>query len=195
MPTNTPTLSASRSPLPAVPTLSTGWKIAISAALVVHLTALFVGPWSVEPSSMLSGYAWRALRPYLEGAYLNHGYHFFAPEPGPSHLIRYVAELPDGTTREGIFPNLVEHQPRLFYHRHFMMSEFINASPPESEMEKVYAASYAGHLLDEFGATKVTLTLRRHMIPPPQAILDGAKLSDARFYEERTLGTFTGATP
>ncbi|MBX3415562.1 MAG: hypothetical protein KF708_22955 [Pirellulales bacterium] len=191
MPNPTPSTSAARSSLPQVPTLSTSWKVAISVALAVHLLAVFAGPFSVEPSSMLSGYLWRALRPYLEAAYLNHGYHFFAPEPGPSHLIRYVAELPDGTTREGIFPNLAEHQPRLFYHRHFMMSEFINASPPESEIEKAYAASYAGHLLDEFDATKVTLVLRRHLIPPPQAIIDGATLRDERFYEERTLGTFT----
>lgn len=141
---------------------------------------------------MLSGYAWRALRPYLEGAYLNHGYHFFAPEPGPSHLVRYELEFADGTKRTGTFPDLAEHWPRLLYHRHFMMSEFINVAPPDSEWERTYARSYANHLLAEHGAAKVTLHLRRHLIPPPQALLDGAQLTDERFYEERLLGTFTG---
>jgi hypothetical protein len=195
MSAHTPNPTASSPTLSALPVLGTRWKIVISLALAVHLAAVFVGPWSVEPSSMMSGYAWRALRPYLEGAYLNHGYHFFAPEPGPSHLIRYELEFADGTTRTGEFPNLSEQQPRLLYHRHFMMSEFINVAPPDSEWAKTYARSYANHLLTEFGATKVTLHLRRHLIPPPDAVLEGLSLKDPRFYEERALGTFTGETP
>ena len=35
-------------------------------------------------------------RPYLEAAYLDHGYAFFAPDPGPSHLVRYELEFDDG---------------------------------------------------------------------------------------------------
>ena len=56
--------------------------------------------------------------------YLDHGYAFFAPNPGPCHLVHYKVEFADGRQPvEGVFPNLKEEQPRLFYHRHFMLSE------------------------------------------------------------------------
>src|SRR5262249_44997980 len=61
-------------------------RLGVSLLLIIHLAALVVGPSSVEPSSYLSVQTWQVFRPYLDAAYLNHGYHFFAPEPGPSHL-------------------------------------------------------------------------------------------------------------
>ena len=64
--------------------------------------------------------------PYIEAADLNHGYRFFGPDPGPSHLIRYHLDMPDGTTRDDVFPNLAEERPRLLYHRYFMLSEHLN---------------------------------------------------------------------
>src|SRR5579871_4532118 len=83
----------------------TGWsksaRCAASALLLFHLAALVVAPCSVEPSSYLSVQTWRFFQPYLDAAYLNHGYHFFAPEPGPSHLVRYELELADGTIKTG----------------------------------------------------------------------------------------------
>lgn len=165
-------------------------RVVITLLLLLHLTAVAAGPWSVEPAPLLSRYVWTFFQPYLEAAYLNHGYHFFAPEPGPSHLVRYELELADGTRQEGIFPNRYAHWPRLFYHRHFMLSEFINAAPPDSDWERAYAQSYAEHLLKKHDARRVTLYLRRHMIAPPERVYEGMKLDDPSLYEERSLGTF-----
>jgi hypothetical protein len=76
---------------------------------------------------------------------LDHGYAFFAPEPGPLHLVRYKVEFSDGRPPvEGRFPNLAEERPRLMYHRYFMMAETLTAAyapatepprpiPPSSE--------------------------------------------------------------
>ena len=36
--------------------------------------------------------------------YLNHGYHFFAPEPTESTLLSFQAERPDGTVVNGQHP-------------------------------------------------------------------------------------------
>jgi hypothetical protein len=105
--------------------LSPGWKIALSVLLAVHVMALVVCPWSIE-GSPIAQRLWRFYRPYVEVAFLNHGYHFFAPEPGPSHLVRYELELPGGKQLAGVIPNLAEEQPRLLYHRHFMLTEFLN---------------------------------------------------------------------
>ncbi len=43
--------------------------------------------------------------------------------PPPSHLVRYKLEMPDGSMQNGVFPDLKTEQPRLFYHRHFMLTE------------------------------------------------------------------------
>jgi hypothetical protein len=96
-----------------------------SVAIAVHLLAVFSGPWSTPPpSSELSQRVAGTLSPYLFAAHLNHGYRFFAPDPGPSHLVRYELDMPGGETVRGQFPR-PDIWPRLLYHRHFMISEMI----------------------------------------------------------------------
>ncbi len=166
-------------------------RIVISVVLLLHITALWVGPFSVPPTSVLADGLWRFFAPYLQAAYLNHGYHFFAPEPGPSHLVRYELAMRDGVRREGTFPNLKENWPRLLYHRHFMLTEFLNSLPDEPRtLREGYARAYAQHLLKEHDARRVTLYLRRHYIPRPREVLEGMKLSNPALYEERLLGSF-----
>jgi len=132
-----PTIS---SPAPILPPV---FKAILSVLLVLHLTAVFIAPFAfacrVGPaSSPLADGLMSGFRPYIDALFLNHGYFFFAPDPGPTHLVRYRLEFDDG--REsiiGTFPNLAEHRPRLLYHRHFMLAEAINnayvpsQSPPE----------------------------------------------------------------
>jgi hypothetical protein len=79
--------------------------------------------------------------------YLDHGYFFFAPNPGPSFLVKYKVEFADGRDPvEGVFPNLEEQTPRLLYHRYFMVSTALNNSyapptpPPEPSPPPVNAA-------------------------------------------------------
>lgn len=176
----------------------------VSVLLLLHLTALVVAPFAVQPSSLLSGYAWSAFRPYLEAAYLNHGYHFFGPEPGPGHLVRYEIELADGTTKEGYFPNRSEHRPRLLYHRHFMLSERLAGLMPQDGPEgrvaklpwaEAYVRSYAEHLYETHRARQVTLYLRRHLLPWPEQIEHGMTLDDPKLYEERRLISYRGEEP
>ncbi len=193
---------------PAAPTWSRPLRVLASLLLAWHLLALLVGPWSVPPSVLAS--ALRPIyRPYLEAAYLNHGYKFFGPDPGPSHLIRYDLELADGSRIRGSFPSLKEHWPRLLYHRHFMLSEFVNSLPadgppdprvpweqqPLSAAEKAYVGSYADHLLNELHGERVTLDLVEHAIPAPADVLKGMKLDDPRLYRTRRLGTFIKQEP
>lgn len=103
------------------------WRVRalVSLLLLLHLAAVILPPMSMEGSPLMSR-GWRWMQPYIEAAYLNHGYHFFAPQPGPSHLIRYELELPDGSRKEGTFPSRDDNWPRLLYHRHFMLTEFLN---------------------------------------------------------------------
>jgi len=111
----------------------------VSLLILVHIAAVILPPLSME-GSPLASIGWRGLRPYIEAGYLNHGYHFFAPQPGPSHLIRYELEMPDGSRKEGEFPNREQNWPRLLYHRHFMLTEYLNVlhegAVRETELER-----------------------------------------------------------
>ncbi len=184
-----------------------------SVLIAFHLAAIIVAPWSAPPSSSLAGTAATPFQPYLQAGYLNHGYHFFAPEPGPSHLVRYELQMPDGSVKQGKFPDRQEHQPRLLYHRHFMLTEFLVQFPPDeksaeqwqrqpdwrlqqiSEGQRVLARGYADHLLHEHHAQSVKLYLVRHDFPLPLDVQKGMKLDDASLYHEKLLGTFTRTQP
>ncbi len=119
----------------------------------------------------------------MDFAYLNHGYAFFAPDPGPSHLIRAEASFDDDhETITETFPNLDEQWPRLLYHRHFMLSEQLNADyqPPQlpqeisqepelaerwqtaRQMYELKWRSYKQHVAAKHDAPHVTLTRVRH---------------------------------
>ncbi|MFO0913276.1 MAG: hypothetical protein U0795_09980 [Pirellulales bacterium] len=99
-------------------------KLIASCFLAVHVLALVVGPWSgPPPASQLSAAVAGHLSPYLFALHLNHGYRFFAPNPGPSHLVRYELTMADGSTVKGQFPDPQQYRPRQLYHRHFMISE------------------------------------------------------------------------
>jgi len=174
--------------------LSTPWRVVISAAILVHLTAVFTGPWAFAPlHSPLADDFYRALRPYIEGLALSNGYRFFAPEPGPSHLLRYEMVLADGSRQEGMIPNLKTEWPRLLYHRHFMLSEFLNSidtpGAPKG-LAQTYAESFAEHLAYTHDAEQVKLTLKRHRLVSPQESRDGKLLTDPSLYEDVPLVTY-----
>ena len=82
-----------------------------------------------------------------------------------------MAERDDGTVVRGRIPDRAI-QPRLLYHRHFMLTEHMAQAPPELQ-EKWYG-SYAQHLGRKYGATRVSLTRQTHLPPddgdgPPAA--------------------------
>ncbi len=120
---------------------STVGFVLVNVWLVYHLAGIILAPWSVPPSSRLVQNAWRGVKPYVQLLFLNHGYHYFAPEPGNSTLVAYVLELPNGKRETGRIPNR-GIRPRLLYHRHFMLTEFLAASenyPPAVRTELLRA--------------------------------------------------------
>ena len=164
----------SEKPAAAAPPLGPRVRTIVSALVLFHLAAVISAPLAGPNPSRLTAAIFLLFRPYLEAAYLNHAYLFFVPEPGPGHLVRYELEMPDGTRREGLFPNREEHRPRLLYHRHFMLSEKIEG-PPDARIA-AWTQSYAEHLLAKHGAERVTLYLRVHLLP-----------DDELFRRERSL--------
>ncbi|MCC9600073.1 hypothetical protein LOC67_05830 [Stieleria sp. JC731] len=131
--------------------LSKRKRLLISAVIVFHLLAVALPPLAFQtmtvdgPSPMIS----RLIKPfegYGEFLHMNRGYAFFAPDPGPSHLIQAAIIDSDGSITEQMFPDLKQQWPRLLYHRHFMLSEFLHESywppgPPDEMFQTDRAAA------------------------------------------------------
>ncbi len=135
-------------------TMGRGLRFAISMLAVLHLLAVLAEPlrfFSQSPVKYAAEEA-RVLRMatglYVDFMYLSHGYSFFAPNPGPSHLLECemkpnlkstsTTKTPNTgrpvvvdsrrtdsqDSRWRVFPDRKVDWPRLLYHRYFMLSEF-----------------------------------------------------------------------
>jgi hypothetical protein len=179
-----------------------GWGVRIrtlaSVLIVVQLLAVTAEPFRFFTYGTTRGSspaaepvrAW--LAPYVEFAFLNHGYFFFAPEPGPSHLMQATLSFADGTTSQIRYPDKKAQRPRLLYHRHFMLAEFLNqlhAPPVDPELARQMPsgeseawannrrlfesvrASMESHLANRYGAVSAKIDRVRHILPGSDAVL------------------------
>jgi hypothetical protein len=155
--------------------------------------------------------------PYGDAAYLNHGYAFFAPNPGPSFLLRASMEFDDGReTIHRTLPDLNIDWPRLRYHRHFMLSEHFNgaflpaeaphgvaANPDDlkdwNASRRIYEARRAAiiaHLKKKHGAARVNLRRVEHrLLEPREALQPDARFDAPETYLELPETLLQEATP
>ncbi len=92
------------SELPKSPLPSTQVRIVLSVLVVLHLLAVLGEPMRMftqgrQPSAPDAGLVRGTLGPYIDFVYLHHGYFFFAPNPGPSHLMDITLIDADGGRR------------------------------------------------------------------------------------------------
>jgi len=207
-------------PREAVASVLPKWAmIALSIFAVLHVLATYAEPFRF--STQVQSFAPAAdaitlrdaLKPYIDLMYLNHGYYFFAPNPGPAHLV--VCVFQDGKSPEGmalsspgqsdrvVYPDKKRQKPRLLYHRYFMFTEFYNTlfTPqdlPNNEFEPIptevkrgqelYAA--LGQSLHHYYETRYPgrpfrLYRVEHGLPSAQDYFEGhMKLDDPRLYIE-----------
>jgi hypothetical protein len=162
--------------------------LGLNLLLLLHLVAIISAPLTIGPSSATSRRIWDSFSPYLQVLYLNHGFHYFAPEPGSSNLVSWTVTRDDGSTLAGRFPNF-EMTPRLLYHRHFMLSEVLGNSDPQLQSE--IARGSARNLLREHNAAQVSLSTIRHDLSSMVRVRVGGQLTDSDLYTEQPLGSFT----
>ena len=106
------------------------FRLVVSCFLVLHLLALFLPPLSFQTQGPLGqspavASALLPLEAYGQFLYIDRGYAFFAPDPGPSHMIQVAVTNPEGNREEFLYPDRRRQWPRLLYHRHFMLTEFL----------------------------------------------------------------------
>ena len=121
-------------------------RFIVSLLLIGHLLAVAVPPLAFQTNGPLglSPAVETVLLPveqYSQFMYLDRGYAFFAPDPGPSHLIQAGLTNDAGTLTEKMYPDLEQQWPRLLYHRHFMLAEFLTNThqPPGPPPELIQA--------------------------------------------------------
>ncbi len=181
----------------------------------VHLLGVLAEPLRFFSRSELGvapdfGWLGETAKPYSQWLYLDHGYFFFAPNPGPGHLIRCSlsrekdVELTESEASAStrFFPNRKLDWPRLRYHRYFMLSEFYNSRyaprqvTDELKKDSEFLArwtfdndlylqiqtSMTKSLKHSTGATQVDLRRLERLLPdPPQILREGFALDDPRF--------------
>jgi hypothetical protein len=159
-------------------------------AILVYLAAVVVPPLAgPPPASELANRLLQPLRPLVGAIYLGHGYRFFAPNPGPGHSLRWTMTMADGSTRGGWIPDEDADQPRLLYHRRFMVSEKIATLVPFADAPadvrdrakrdwQPLVKGVATNLLRREGGTSVTLEVVEHYLPDPGEVLASTTTTD-----------------
>ena len=160
---------------------------AVNLWLLFHVFAIAVSPAPMPPASPLLVDASRLALPYNQAMFLNHGYHYFAPDPGPSTLISYRIERPNDVPIKGRFPD-TDISPRLRYHRYFMLAENVWGFPEDTQNE-IFEA-YARHFSRKHGADRISLTVLSHNPSSIARIRAGGHLSDPEMFEEEPYGSF-----
>ena len=179
-------------------------RLGLSALLIGHLIAVFFPPLAFQTSPSPSvATVLQPVEGYSQFMFLDRGYAFFAPDPGPSHLIQARIETPGQPVEEILYPDRQQQWPRLLYHRHFMISEFLQESyqPPvpssgvrlsRAEADQWARArlryehvrqSILDHLRHEHPGSRVELRRVEHLVPDlVQFQLDPIELTDERLY-------------
>jgi hypothetical protein len=100
-------------------------RLVASVLIALHLAAVVAAPLAGPPPSSELERAFGSLFEwYQQAAFINHGYRFFAPDPGPGQVVRVEYDLPDGTSRSETFPDRAIW-PRLYYHRHLILAAYL----------------------------------------------------------------------
>ena len=166
------------------------FRLVVSSLLVLHLLAIFLPPLSFQSrgplgqSPSVASLLW-PLEGYGQFLYMNRGYAFFAPDPGPSHLMQAAITDPQGNRQEVMYPDLRQQWPRLLYHRHFMLTEYLNFHDYNVQVQ--LCESYQAHLRQKHQVEEVTITKVEHLLPSEFHILEGGSLEHPELWVEIPL--------
>ncbi len=192
------------------PMLKPSVRLGLSILLVGHLVAIVAPPLAFQTRGQLGispsvNLFLRPVEGYCQFLYMDRGYAFFAPDPGPSHLIQAAISDSSGETSEELFPDVEVQWPRLLYHRHFMITEYfadlyVPPGPPREFVESNRAeaeewararkryehvrASIIHHLEQANPGDQVSIRRIEHLVPNLiEFQRDPVSLTDERSYQ------------
>lgn len=166
--------------------------IVLNLWLAFHVFAIFISPAGMPPASPLLVDASRIALPYNQLLFLNHGYHYFAPDPGASTLVSWAIDRPGDIPLKGQFPR-PDLFPRLLYHRYFMLAENVRAFPPETQAQVL--EGYARHFAELHNSDTISLSFISHEPSSIARIQAGGQLSDPEMYFEEPIEFYDFSRP
>ncbi len=150
-------------------------RLFVSMALLLHVGVLFLYPLAnSRTSTSVKAIAQSPyLRWYADPLYLNQGYGFFAPDPGPGMLVEYEVFDDSGEIiTEGTFPDAERLWPRLRYHRYKMLADQLQH--PDGEPRMTYVLErFARHLVRQHEGQRASIRSISH-----ELVLHGDWLGD-----------------
>ena len=189
--------------------ISAARRVILSVLIIGHLMAVVLPPMAFQAAGELGNTSVvstliRPVAAYAQFMYLDRGYAFFAPDPGPSHLVQAAVRQPSGEMVETVYPDRENQWPRLMYHRHFMLTEFLTEvyqspdvptelaeiDPQAAEDWRRMRARYEhvrksmiDHLSSENGGKTVFVRRLEHAIPNHEEFQElNIPLDDPRYY-------------
>ncbi|MBM4076575.1 MAG: hypothetical protein FJ267_13170 [Planctomycetes bacterium] len=159
----------------------------MSVLLAFHVFAIFVAPSAMPPASALLEQCYNFALPYNEALFLNHGYHFFAPDPGSSSLMAYSIPQAGNIPLKKRIPDK-SIWPRLLYHRYFMLAENVSSFSEKSQNE--FYEAYARHFARIHNADRVTLYSVSHEPSSMARIQVGGRLDDPEMFSEEVINEY-----
>lgn len=162
--------------------------VGINLLLVWHVFAIAISPSSMPPASPLLADASTVARPYNQALFLNHGYHYFAPNPGASSLLEFETQ-PDGDVPEiAKIPDPEGYFPRLRYHRFFMLAENVWAFGEQPQRDFIEA--YARHFSKQLESDSISVVSVSHNPASMRRIVAGGDLKHTASYIREALANF-----
>ncbi len=173
------------------PALRCAGFLLVNFWLIFHLLGIVLPPASVEPSPSSVRSTFWALRFYPQLLYMDHGYHFFSPDPGDSTLVRFVAnsDTVDRAVR-GRYPHK-RIWPRLLYHRYFMLTESVpRFAELEPKLYELLSRCYAKRIAENHLCSSVELYRVTHHMTDANVFRAGRGLNDPETFDETRIGDF-----
>lgn len=156
----------------------------LTVLILIYLSIVLLGPLSNPISSAnLTDPLARKIAPVHQAMFLGHGYRFFGPDPGPSHILEYEITKQDNSKFTGKFPDRELIWPRLRYHRWFMLSETIY----EESLGLVDEQQHA-EMLDGMNVEIEELRLRNERATMDSLVREREQTKENNSYLEKRIG-------
>ena len=162
--------------------------VAVNLLLIWHVFAIAISPSSMPPASPLLADASNVARPYNQALFLNHGYHYFAPNPGSSSLMEFQSVSQGDIPKLETIPDVDSYFPRLRYHRFFMLAENVWAFGDDAQRE--FIEGYARHFSQKMKSESVSVISVSHDPAAMRRIVAGGDLKHPTSYLREPLADF-----
>jgi hypothetical protein len=170
-------------------------KAAVSAAVVVQAAAALTAALAWPPSSALETWVADRFAVYYQVLDQGYSYHYYAPEPGPTPVIKAAVHYDDGRKEREVRIPSRGLTPRLRYQRQLALATHLTEQYTGAKAmtgdgaENPVVRAFARHLAREHpGCASVTVSLQWHLIPNllsvRQALAEGRRidLDDEEYY-------------